>query len=460
MEEDASTHPDEGTIHAWLDGALDAAPAARIAEHVRGCAECSARVAEARGLIAGASRIVTALDDVPAGTRPAWSQDGVVSGDAAVSPAATAARASDASVWRWLRVTPARAAIAATLIVAAGITLTRQRTAVEVPRVATTTSSPAAPSPDAMANAPASAEAARTSDHVLDSAVARSLALSHPPRALNAAPGVAIPQVPAGAASGSVAPDSSAGVRVAEGRRAVAAQRDAGAAERADRAQVRGFTTTPPVAAKEAVVAARAADEAASTQSGKAVAALAPSSYSSGAKTCYLLETRTPSSTWGGVALPLVVALDSAARAGSGPATVLTRAGSPTAVQARWTRAADDSVTLSLRRIGFSGAIALGPELGGGRAGLARSAPSSLMLESVVVTSVGAESRQDAAGDARSPGKVAARALADGGRPAEAPAAAPAAPKANPRAGQAPAQSSAAARDLPVTMRPTACPTR
>jgi uncharacterized MAPEG superfamily protein len=458
MEEDASTHPDEGTIHAWLDGALDSAPAARIAEHVRGCAQCSARVAEARGLIAGASRIVTALDDVPAGTRPVWSQDGVVSGDAAVSPAATAARASDASVWRWLRVTPARAAIAATLIVAAGITLTRQRTAVEVPRVATTTSSPAAPSPDAPA--PASAEAARTSDHVLDSAVARSLALSHPPRALNAAPGVAIPQVPAGAASGSVAPDSSAGVRVAEGRRAVAAQRDAGAAERADRAQVRGFTTTPPVAAKEAVVAARAADEAASTQSGKTVAVLAPSSYSSGAKTCYLLESRTPSSTWGGVPLPLVVALDSAARAGSGPAAVLTRAGAPTAVQARWTRAADDSVTLSLRRIGFSGAIALGPELGGGRAGLARSAPSSLMLESVVVTSVGAESRQDAAGDARSRRKVAAPALADGGRPSEAPAAAPAAPKANPRAGQAPEQSSAAARDLPVTMRPTACPVR
>ena len=67
-------HPDEGTIHAWLDGALDAASAERVAAHVRGCAACSALAAEARGLIAGASRVVSALDDVPAGTRPVWAQ--------------------------------------------------------------------------------------------------------------------------------------------------------------------------------------------------------------------------------------------------------------------------------------------------------------------------------------------------------------------------------------------------
>ena len=71
MEEDSTTHPDEGMIHAWLDDALDAPTAAGIDAHVRSCPECAARVAEARGLIAGASRIVSALDDVPAGARPA-----------------------------------------------------------------------------------------------------------------------------------------------------------------------------------------------------------------------------------------------------------------------------------------------------------------------------------------------------------------------------------------------------
>lgn len=63
-------HLDEGTIHSWLDGALSAEEAARVEAHVAGCAECGAKVAEARGFIAGASRILTALDDVPSGVVP------------------------------------------------------------------------------------------------------------------------------------------------------------------------------------------------------------------------------------------------------------------------------------------------------------------------------------------------------------------------------------------------------
>lgn len=63
-------HLDEGTIHAWLDGGLSAAQSAEIDAHVNGCAECSAKVAEARGLIAASSRILTALDDVPANVVP------------------------------------------------------------------------------------------------------------------------------------------------------------------------------------------------------------------------------------------------------------------------------------------------------------------------------------------------------------------------------------------------------
>jgi anti-sigma factor RsiW len=63
-------HLDEGTIHAWLEGALPPDEAALVEEHVAGCDECAAAVAEARGLIAASSRILTALDDVPSGVIP------------------------------------------------------------------------------------------------------------------------------------------------------------------------------------------------------------------------------------------------------------------------------------------------------------------------------------------------------------------------------------------------------
>ena len=58
-------HLDEGTIHAWLDGALEAEEAARAEAHVESCSVCAEAVAEARGLIAASSRILLALDNVP-----------------------------------------------------------------------------------------------------------------------------------------------------------------------------------------------------------------------------------------------------------------------------------------------------------------------------------------------------------------------------------------------------------
>ena len=64
-------HPDEGTIHAWLDGALPPEQGAELEAHAASCAECSAAIAEARGLIAASSRIVSALDIVPSGVIPA-----------------------------------------------------------------------------------------------------------------------------------------------------------------------------------------------------------------------------------------------------------------------------------------------------------------------------------------------------------------------------------------------------
>lgn len=63
-------HLDEGTIHAWLDGALPPDEAQRAEAHTAACETCAAAVAEARGLIAASSRILGALDDVPSGVLP------------------------------------------------------------------------------------------------------------------------------------------------------------------------------------------------------------------------------------------------------------------------------------------------------------------------------------------------------------------------------------------------------
>src|SRR4051812_9570006 len=101
--EDHMQHLEEGEIHAWLDGALSEAEGARIEQHAATCKECAAMVADARGLIAGAARIVSALDHVPGN----------------VIPKSDSAGASK-PLWRALRLTPFRAAMAASLIVAAG----------------------------------------------------------------------------------------------------------------------------------------------------------------------------------------------------------------------------------------------------------------------------------------------------------------------------------------------------
>ena len=100
-----TTHIDEGTIHAWLDGALDAEQARGVEEHVRQCARCGEAVAEARGLVAASSRILGALDDVPAGVIPkpapvkkhkrVWRAAPWVTGIAAVLVAAVVLRTGD-----------------------------------------------------------------------------------------------------------------------------------------------------------------------------------------------------------------------------------------------------------------------------------------------------------------------------------------------------------------------------
>ena len=109
-------HLDEGTIHSWLDGALNAEEAARVEAHVKECAQCQAAVAEARGFIAASSRILTALDNAPRG----------------VIPAAAPKRRLDPMVWR---------IAASVLVVALGSVLViRERGIGE--KIYTTTESP------------------------------------------------------------------------------------------------------------------------------------------------------------------------------------------------------------------------------------------------------------------------------------------------------------------------------
>jgi len=117
-------HLDEGTIHAWLDGAVDDARSREIDAHVAACGECAERVAEARGLIAGASRILGALDDVPGGVLPAGSR-------AAPTTAAPVARPKR----RWIAapwVTGIAAVLVAAVVLRTGMEVRRSETAAAI----------------------------------------------------------------------------------------------------------------------------------------------------------------------------------------------------------------------------------------------------------------------------------------------------------------------------------------
>jgi hypothetical protein len=390
MDDREREHPDEGTIHAWLDGALDDGAARALAAHVASCPVCAERVAEARGLIAGASRIVSALDDVPSASGPAW-------GQAPVTPAAAATAASRG--WRILRVTPARAAIAATVLVALGVSLTYERVAVDSQATRAVAERTIAPPTDAAASAPAGQAVPPGRDPLLDSAIARNIAKAQPPRAVEPAPGPALP-VPTTAPTGVVA-DNAAPARVAAGRAAIRAERETGAGAPPDQLAGRPMGAARSAndramatAARVDTVATRAQAAAPSPAAG-AVAAVAavgavaqPPRQFSLAQTpeCYRVESANGvAATWGADALPLVVRVDSAGRG-----AVLTVAGQATGSQAMVTRAGADSLLLRLRRIGYEGTLALGAP-GDARAGVMRSRPLETQLEQVVTTAVPAE---------------------------------------------------------------------
>jgi hypothetical protein len=113
-------HPDEGLIHTWLDDELPDEQAASFEAHIADCAECSAKVAEARGLIAASSRIVTALDLVPAG----------------VIPAAAPRRRS------WYQNTQLRAAAAVVIVAGASLLVMQNRDKSAMDRVMSTAAPP------------------------------------------------------------------------------------------------------------------------------------------------------------------------------------------------------------------------------------------------------------------------------------------------------------------------------
>lgn len=352
MTSQGDAHPDEGTIHAWLDRQLDATSSATLEAHLQRCDECAERVAEARGLIAGTSRILASLDDETAGATPLLKGVPVTpeAAVASVPPAPAPAGGGVAPAWRRLRVTPARAAIAATLLVAIGVTLTHGRTGPDT--VAVRPSTPMAAAPPAGA----------PRDHLLDSAVARNIAKAIPPRTVEpaAAPPTAValaePSPPTPSPASIQRTDSTAARRVAVGRAAARAERETTVG--ADLARV-----------------ADARSEAAFASTGRTVASAE----------CYRIESASgTAATWGSVELPLVVALEGTAERGG--ARVLTPAGVETGTRAGWHRAGDDSLIFALRQLGYQGSLMLGAA-GEARAGVMRSRQATSNLSAVVVTS-------------------------------------------------------------------------
>ncbi|HSE53216.1 MAG TPA: zf-HC2 domain-containing protein, partial [Gemmatimonadales bacterium] len=90
-------HLDEGTLHALLDGEIPSAELPPIQAHLRGCAECRARLAEEQDLLAESDRLIEVLELPEA------------------APAAVPLRNATRRVW------PTRLAWAATVVLAAGL---------------------------------------------------------------------------------------------------------------------------------------------------------------------------------------------------------------------------------------------------------------------------------------------------------------------------------------------------
>jgi hypothetical protein len=152
------------------------------------------------------------------------------------------------------------------------------------------------------------------------------------------------------------------------------------------------------------------------------------------AKSCLRFDSPDADARWADQPFPFVIVIDS----GTTSASVLTAAGEPTQLRAVWTPTGGDSVSVRLRRIGYSGSIVLGPEAGT-RTGFAVSAVAPTMLEQVEV------------GGARPTAEARARAEAPSADSRKTSAAA--VPQRAPTSGPP-------VRQLRVTARDVACPAR
>jgi hypothetical protein len=395
-------------------------------------------VAEARGLIAGASRIVAALDDTPAGSRPGWAQSAAADAGptAAATSGAATAPAVEGSMWRWLRVTPGRAAIAATILVAIGITLTYDRAAVDsTPRSELAVFNPQkADMPAATSPEGGASEAAKPRDALLDSAIAKNVTIAQGRRTLEAARGPSVPVAPPPSTTLQSPAVADAGEAVARGRATEQAERQASgvAADRSRTAITGAVASVPATPTPSAPGSSPATSSPVQEQTRANGAMMAKKEGDVVAKSCVLLESPDANARWADRPFPLVLALDAGAADQPRQAAVLTPAGEVTELRAIWSPGAGDSVSIRLRRIGYTGSIALGPE-SGVRSGVATSSTVATALEQVAVRP-SAPARAEPRSDARK-------------------TAAAAAPQATPAAGPP-------LRQLRVTARDTACPAR
>lgn len=115
------SRPDEGLIHTWLDGECSAEEAAHVERMVAADPAWAAAVAEARGLIAASSRIVSALDAVPSGVMPAGSK--AAPGAEKIAPASPELRVNEGfRVQPWMKMAAGLVLVAGTAFAIRGTT--------------------------------------------------------------------------------------------------------------------------------------------------------------------------------------------------------------------------------------------------------------------------------------------------------------------------------------------------
>lgn len=254
------SRPDEGLIHAWLDGELDAADAARVEALVCDDPEWAAAAAEARGLIAASERILSSLDTAPGGVIPDTSTANRAADQSRTGSMAGSGRMASTAPGRRRTMPWWMARAAAVIVVVTGVTFVLARdpaptsvdslATVEAEQPARTRADSVAPPAAAVASTPvplpASGAPATTSTPVRD----RATPASAPAAAPAAAQAPTSPQV-----AGAVADErrlASQALAPAELKRADVAGAGAAAAEQVVATSVRARGAPELVAAKVA----------------------------------------------------------------------------------------------------------------------------------------------------------------------------------------------------------------